>query len=81
MNDVLVWVKYAAKACLTALAVVLTFLTTVLTGNQTLPDVTFVQWLMCAGLVLAAFGFVYRVPNGPPPPSVLAKRAALDERP
>jgi hypothetical protein len=38
-----------------------------LSGNQTLADVTFVQWLVCTGLVLATFGFVYKVPNGLPP--------------
>lgn len=69
MEQVPAWVKYVAKALLTALSVVVTFLTTVLTGNQTLADVTFVQWLLCLGLVLAAFGVVYRVPNGPKPVS------------
>lgn len=63
------WVKYTAKAILSVLAVVITFLTTILTGNQTLADVTFVQWLICAGLVLATFGFVYAVPNGTKPPT------------
>ncbi len=67
MENVVKYMKYCAKALLTALAVILTFLTTVLTGTQTLQDVTFVQWLICAGLVLAAFGFVYRIPNGPKP--------------
>jgi heme A synthase len=69
MENIPAWVKYVAKALLTALAVVITFLTTILTGNQTLADVTFVQWLVCIGLVLSAFGIVYRVPNGPDPRS------------
>lgn len=67
MTNVLAWIKYAAKALLSVLAVVIAFLTTILSGNQTLADVTFVQWLICAGLVLGTFGFVYAVPNGPRP--------------
>lgn len=69
MEQVPAWARYVAKALLTALSVVITFLTTILTGNQTLADVTFVQWLICGGLVLTAFGVVYRVPNGPKPVS------------
>lgn len=69
MNQLPAWVKYTAKALLTVLAVVVTFLTTILTGDQTLEDVTFVQWLICLGLVLGAFGVVYNVPNGPRPTS------------
>ena len=61
------YIQYAAKAVATALVIVLTFLTTVLTGDQSLADVTFVQWLVCALLVLGGFGFVYRIPNGPKP--------------
>lgn len=67
MPNVPAWVKYTAKACLSAIAVVITFLTTVLSGNDTLGDVTFVQWLICSGLVLASFGFVYAIPNGAKP--------------
>lgn len=67
MEKVTVYAKYVAKALLSAVAVVITFLTTILTGNQTLADVTFVQWLICAGLVLASFGFVYAIPNGRKP--------------
>lgn len=61
------YVLYVAKALGTVLAVVVTFLITILSGDQTLADVTFVQWLICASLVLGAFGFVYAVPNGPKP--------------
>lgn len=67
MEKLVQYAKYAAKALLSALAVVLTFLTTILSGNQTLADVTFVQWLICAVLVLGSFGFVYKVGNGPKP--------------
>jgi hypothetical protein len=68
VHNVPAWIKYTAKALLTVLAVVVAFLTTILTGNQTLADVTFVQWLICLGLVLGSFGIVYAVPNGPRPP-------------
>lgn len=61
------YVKYMAKALATALVIILTFLTTVLTGDQTLADVTLVQWLLCALLVLGGFGFTYAIPNGPRP--------------
>lgn len=67
MDNIGAWASYVAKALLTVLAVVITFLTTILTGNQTLADVTFVQWLICAGLVLGSFGFVYAIPNGSKP--------------
>lgn len=67
METAVKYAKYVAKALLSGLAVVITFLTTILTGNQTLADVTFVQWLVCAGLVLATYGFVYKVGNGPKP--------------
>jgi len=70
MNTFVDFAKYAAKALLSVLAVVVTFLATILSGNQTLADVTFVQWLICAGLVLGAFGFVYAVPNGVKPGTV-----------
>lgn len=62
-------IKYVAKALCTGILVVLTFLTTILSGTQDLRDVTFVQWLLCAILVLGAYGIVYRVPNGPKPTS------------
>lgn len=61
------YLKYVAKAIATALVIILTFLTTVLTGHQTLADVTQVQWLLCALLVLGGFGFTYAIPNGPRP--------------
>lgn len=67
MDTALQFVKYAAKAVLSALAVVIAFLATILSGDQTLADVTFVQWLLCTALVLSTFGFVYKVPNGLPP--------------
>ena len=67
MENFVKYAKYVAKALLSVLAVVVTFLVTILTGNQTLADVTFVQWLVCASLVLAFFGFTYAVPNGPKP--------------
>lgn len=67
MDKVLPYLKWTAKAVSTALIVVITFLTSILTGNQTLADVTFVQWLVCGGLVLGAYGVVYQVPNGPKP--------------
>lgn len=67
MDNVLQYLKWTAKAALSALAVVVAFLASILTGNQTLADVTFVQWLVCLGLVLATFGFVYKVPNGASP--------------
>lgn len=61
------YVRYTAKAVSTGLIVVIVFLTTILTGDQNLSDVTFVQWLVCAGMVLSAYGVVYKVPNGPKP--------------
>ena len=61
------YISYARKAILTALAVVLTNLVTILTGDQNLADVTFVQWLWIALSVLGAFGVTYVVPNGPKP--------------
>lgn len=61
------YIQYVAKALATALVITLTFLTTVLSGNQSLADVTFVQWLLCALLVLGGFGFTYVIPNGPKP--------------
>lgn len=67
MEKLLEYSRYVAKAIATALIVVITFLTTILTGDQTLADVTFVQWLICAGLVLGAYGIVYKTPNGPKP--------------
>lgn len=67
MEKLLEYAKYVTKALLSGLAVVITFLTTILTGNQNLSDVTFVQWLVCAGLVLATYGFVYKTGNGPKP--------------
>lgn len=66
------YVRWTAKAVSTGLIVVITFLTTILTGNQTLADVTFVQWLVCAGMVLGAYGVVYKVPNGPRPEKPVA---------
>lgn len=67
MDKFLAYARWTAKAVSTALIVVITFLTTVLTGEQTLADVTFVQWLVCAGMVLGAYGVVYAVPNGSKP--------------
>jgi hypothetical protein len=67
MELALQYAKYTAKAGLSALAVVVAFLAATLTGDQTLADVTFVQWLVCSGLVLASWGFVYAAPNGAKP--------------
>lgn len=61
------YLKWTAKALATGLMVVVTFLATILTGTQGLADVTFVQWCVCAGLVLTAYGIVYKVPNGTRP--------------
>lgn len=69
MEQIPAWVKYTAKACLTALAVAVSYLSGILTGDQTLADVTFQQWLILAGLVLGAWGVVYAVPNGAKPVS------------
>ncbi len=67
MKTFMEYVRWTAKAVATALIVVITFLTTILSGDQTLADVTFVQWMICAGLVLGAYGVVYKTPNGPKP--------------
>lgn len=72
MDRFMEYVRWTAKAVSTGLIVVITFLTTILTGNQTLADVTFVQWLVCAGMVLGAYGVVYKVPNGPRPDKPVA---------
>lgn len=72
MDRFMEYVRWTAKAVSTGLIVVITFLTTILTGNQTLADVTFVQWLVCAGMVLGAYGVVYKVPNGPRPEKPVA---------
>ena len=52
MQNLPAWLKYTATAGLSAVADIITFLTTVLTGNQTRADVTFVQWLICLPLFL-----------------------------
>ena len=61
------FLKYAAKAFANALAIVIASLLMILTDGKNLADVTFVQWLWIAGLILGSWGFVYAVPNGAKP--------------
>lgn len=56
------WRTYA-KAIVAGIAATVGALLLVVQGNETLADVTFVEWLTVAGLVLGSYGFVYAVPN------------------
>lgn len=56
------WRTYA-KAIVAGIAATIGALLLVVQGNETLADVTFVEWLTVAGLVLGSYGFVYAVPN------------------
>ena len=64
-NGLIEFGKQTAKATGGALAVTVGILATILTGNETLADVTFVQWLVIIAAILATWGFVYRIPNKP----------------
>lgn len=60
---VLVMARRAAKALAATVVCAAAYLVGVLTGDQTLADVTTVQWLGLVVFVGAAFGITYRVPN------------------
>lgn len=66
MSIVIEFIKVGAKAILAALAVAVGDLCTLLTGDQNLSNVTFVQWLFIASNILATWGIVYAVPNKTP---------------
>lgn len=76
MNVVLEFIKVGAKAILAAISVAIGDLCTLLTGNQNLSDVTFVQWLWIATNVLAVWGIVYAVPNKTPTVTATVAAAA-----
>ncbi len=56
--------KYA-KAIAGGAAALVGGLLLVVTGNETLADVTTAEWLLVAGQVLGTYGFVYAVRNQP----------------
>jgi hypothetical protein len=74
MDKAVAYAKYVAKALATGVLVVLVFLTTILTGDQALDDVTFVQWCICGVMVLSAYGIVYNIPNGPRPTAPVSRQ-------
>lgn len=57
--------KPYAKAVASLVVCAAAYLTGVLTGDQTLADVTFVQWLGLVVFAGGAYGITYRVPNQP----------------
>lgn len=62
-SPLVAFLLWTAKATGSAIAVIIGILCTILSGNESLADVTFVQWLVIAAAVLATWGFVYRIPN------------------
>lgn len=54
-----------AKAVAAGLAAAMGSLLLVLTGDQSLTDVTTVQWLQVGVNVLGSFGVVWAIPNRP----------------
>ena len=54
-----------AKAVAAAAAAAIGALLLVVTGSETLADVTVAEWLLVAGTVLGSFGFTYTIPNKP----------------
>lgn len=60
------YVKKAAKAFYAALVAGLGALATTLTGEQNLGDLTTLQWVIIAGVVVGAFGGVYGITNAKP---------------
>ena len=54
-----------AKSVVTGIMALVAALMVVITGNETLADVTFAEWLAVAAAVLATSGVVYAVPNRP----------------
>lgn len=57
------WVVEAAKAVASGVVAAAAYLFGVLSGDQTLADVTTVQWIGLVLFVGAAYGITYRVPN------------------
>lgn len=56
----------AAKAIFAGAITLITGLTTTLTGNQNLSDLTTIQWLIIIGATFAAVGGTYGITNAPP---------------
>lgn len=57
------WVVEAAKAVASGVVCAAAYLIGILSGDQGLGDVTFVQWLGLVAFIGAAYGITYRVPN------------------
>lgn len=55
--------KVYAKAVVSGLVAAISTLLLLLSGNETLADVTFVEWLIVVLAVASSFGFTYVVPN------------------
>lgn len=58
-----------AKAIGGGLAAVVGSLLLVVSGNETLADVTTAEWLLVAFNVLGTYGLVWALPNKPPTPT------------
>lgn len=54
--------SYAGKAIVAGLTALIGGLIIIITGNETLADVTFAEWLFVAATVLASYGFTYQAP-------------------
>lgn len=62
--------KFAGKAIAAGLVALIGGLILVITGSETLADVTFAEWLYVALTVLGAYGFTYISPANQGPRSV-----------
>lgn len=62
--------KIAAKAFIGAAIALVGSLALIITGDETLADVTTAEALVVAGEVLAVFAGVWFLPNKTPPPTV-----------
>ena len=60
------WVAYYAKALVAGLATAALTLAGMVSGDDTITDVTFQQWLLVFGAFVAGLGITYITPNREP---------------